>query len=121
MNSDFQRVLALPRWYGKNLDALVDCLCSEDVSVPDEGGGALVLSRFDAYASGSGAARLPTGKAEAEVVLAVLAKASRYFLLTGRRFLTLVQSDNPNIHFEGLDSVATIWNRREFINESRGV
>ena len=120
MHTDFQEILALPRWYGKNLDALYDCLCSEDVTVPDEGGTVFVLSRFDVYANSGGAARSSSGKSEAEVVLAILAKSTRYFLLTGKRFLTLVQSNNPHIRFEGIDCMAATWNQREFPAKSRG-
>ena len=50
MHAELQRVLSLPVWYDKNLNALNDCLRSEDIAVPDVGGVVLVLNRFDAFA-----------------------------------------------------------------------
>jgi hypothetical protein len=119
MHTDFQKALNLPAYYGRNLDALNDCL--SDLSVPDVGGVAFVLSRFDAYAKGPGAAPAGSGRPEAEVVLDLLARASRYHLLTGRRLLTLVQTDDPRIRFDGLACVFADWNQREWLNKNRGL
>jgi hypothetical protein len=93
MHNGFQQALSFPGYYGKNVSALADCL--RDVPVPDAGGTALVLNRFDAYAKGAGTARMHSGRTEAEVVLDILACTSRNFMLTGKRFLTLAQSDDP--------------------------
>ena len=119
MHADFERTLNFPSYYGSNLDALWDCL--QDLSVPQRGGTVIVLNRLDAFQKGLGAAVLPSGRAEGEIVLDILARTSRHFLLTGRRFLTLVQSDDPRLHVEGLAGVATIWNWRELQNENRGL
>lgn len=119
MHADFQRTLNFPGYYGRNLDALNDCL--GDLAVPDAGGTALALSRFDAYAKGPGAAPLASGRPEAEIVLDLLARASRFFLLTGRRLLTLVQTDDPRVWFESLGCVHADWNRREWLNKNRGL
>lgn len=119
MHTDFQQTLTFPSYYGKNLSALNDCL--SDLPVPDVGGIALVLSRFDAYANGPGTDPVASGRPEAEVVLDILARASRYFLLTGRRLLSLVQTDDPRIRFENLGCVSVIWNQREWLNKSRGL
>ena len=119
MHMDLQRTLNLPAYYGKNLDALNDCL--SDLPVPEVGGIALVLSRFDAYAKGPGAAHVGSRRPEAEVVLDLFARASRYHLLTGRRLLTLVQTDDPRIRFDGLACVFADWNRREWLNKNRGL
>ncbi len=119
MHTDFQRTLSFPAYYGRNLDALNDCL--SDLPVPDVGGIALVLSRFDAYTKGPGATTVGSDRPEAEVVLDLLARASRYYLLTGRRLLTLVQSDDPRIRFDGLACVFAGWNQREWLNKNRGL
>ena len=119
MHADLQRTLCFPSYYGHNLDALHDCL--EDLSVPERGGTVIVLNRFDSFNKGSGASLLPSGRHEAEIVLDIFARASRYFLLTGKRFLTLVQSDDPRIEFERLGGVAAIWNWREWLNKNRGL
>jgi hypothetical protein len=119
MHTDFERMLNFPAYYGRNLDALNDCL--SHLPVPDVGGIALVLNRFDAYAKGPGAAPAGSGRPEAEVVLDLLARASRYYLLTGRHLLTLVQTDDPHTRFDDLACVFADWNRREWLKKNRGL
>jgi hypothetical protein len=119
MHTAFQRTLSFPAYYGRNLDALGDCL--KDLSVPEMGGVALALSRFDSYAKGAGAARMHSSRPKAEVVLDVIARSSRYFLLTGRRLLALVQTDDPHLHFENLGGISPPWNQREWLNKDRGL
>jgi hypothetical protein len=119
MHADLHRKLSLPAYYGRNLDALNDCL--GDLSVPDSGGMALALTRFDAYAKGSGATLTASGRPEAEIVLDLLARASRHFLLTGRRFVTLVQTDDPRNRFDTLGCLSAHWNHREWLNKNRGL
>ncbi len=85
MHSDFQSTLSFPGYYGRNLDALWDCLSA--MSIPDEGGALLVLDGFNGYAKNCGAVPTHSGKPEAEVILDILASASRYFSLTGKRFI----------------------------------
>ena len=119
MHTDFQSALSLPDYYGRTLDALNDVL--DDIAVPDEGGMVVVFNRFDVYAKGAGAAATPRGPTEASVVLHIFARASRYFLLTGRRLLMLVQSDDPNIVFQNLAFSPVSWNRREFLSANRGI
>lgn len=112
MRADLERTLGLPSYSGHNLEALHDCL-EEEFLAPETGGAVVVFSRFDAFLKGEGGSVLPSGRTEAETVLDIFARASRYFLLNGRRFLTLVQSDDPNIHFDGLGEVSAVWNWRE--------
>lgn len=119
MHTDFQKTLSFPSYYGSNLDALHDCL--EDLAVPERGGTVMVLHRFAAFHKGRGAALLPSGRAEAGIVLDISAHASRYFLVTSRRFLTLVQSNDPRIQFDRLGDIAATWNRREWLNKNRGL
>jgi hypothetical protein len=83
-----------PEW-GHNADALDDCLT--DLPIRDDGGAVLVLNRFNVYASGSGSALMHSGRTEAEVVLDVMAGACRFFLVNGKRFMVLVQTENLDI------------------------
>lgn len=119
MHSELQRTLSFPPYYGRNLNALNDCLT--DLPVPDAGGTVLILRQFDVYMKGAGADPLASGRPEAEGVLDVLTGASRYFLLTARRFLILVQTDDAHTHFERLGCVAAQWNQREWLNKDRGL
>lgn len=109
MHDDLARELAFPDYYGRNLDALNDCL--RDLKMPREGGVALVLRRFDAFAL-----REPR---VAEAILDIAEHASRGYLVFGHRFVVLVQSDDPQITFGPLGAVSASWNRREWLTASR--
>lgn len=118
MHNDLKHTLKLPDYYGSNLQALQDCL--SDFKVPDAGGVALVLHRFDEFAKSAGAAIY--GGAEhnvAEFVLDVLADTARYLILTGSRFLTMVQSNDPQIRFERLGCISAVWNPKEWADNNR--
>jgi RNAse (barnase) inhibitor barstar len=104
-------LLGFPEYYGRNLDAFNDCL--SDLDVPQRGGLALVLHQFDAFA------RLDPYCAQA--VLDICAKSSRRFLLTGQRFVVLVQSDDPRIAFEPVGARVVAWNPQEWLNAKRGL
>src|SRR5688572_14562804 len=77
-------------YYGRNLDALNDCLC--DIEISEESGRALVFNRYDAFT-----VRFPR---LAWAILDIVEITSRRLLLFGRRLLVLVQSDDPAISFE---------------------
>lgn len=119
MHSVLKSTLSFPDYYGRNLDALDECLC-EDLPVPDEGGLLLVLHHYDQFQK---AIRIDSedGRSFAEIVLHVLAKAVRYHTLFGRRLLILVQSDDPRIRFDNLAPVSADWNPREWLNKNRGL
>lgn len=110
-HSDLMDVLPLPDYYGKNLDALNDCLIELDI--PEEGGCVLQFIRFDLFA-----ARMPN---IAQDTLDILETTSRRFLLLGRRFIGLVQSDNPRISFDPVGACAVSWNPKEWLSSKRGV
>ena len=42
-------------------------------------------------------------------------------LLTGKRLIILVQSDDPCMEFNQLGGVSAEWNRREWLNKDRGL
>src|SRR5262249_43533993 len=46
-HEDMKRVLQLPSYYGRNLNALDECI--HEVTIPDEGGMAIVLSEYDDF------------------------------------------------------------------------
>ncbi len=98
-----------PGYYGKNLDAFNDAL--SDIEIPEDSGRAIVLLRYDAFAQ-----RDPE---IAHDILDIIARNSRDFLLTGRRFITLVQSDDPWILFEPVGASTVGWNGAESPNKTR--
>jgi RNAse (barnase) inhibitor barstar len=110
-HADMAARLAFPDYYGRNLNAFNDCM--SDIEVPEYGGRAIVLRRFDLFAKSE--------PAVAQNVLDIMASTSWYLLLFGRRLLTIVQSDDPRISFEGVGAHAVMWNPREWLNKNRGL
>lgn len=106
-----QRTLAFPDYYGKNLASWIDCIA--EVPVPDESGMVLVFRRYDAF--------FHAQPQLAQTILDSVETTSRRFLLTGRRLLALVQSDDPRIRFERVGAMPVTWNPREWLDSDRGV
>lgn len=110
-HAEARRALAFPSYYANNLASWVDCLA--ELAVPDDGGMAIVFRRFDGFA-----------KAQpqlAQTILDSIESTSRRFLLTGRRLMALVQSDDPRIRFERVGALPVTWNPREWTDADRGI
>ena len=110
-HDDAKRELALPDYYAGNLAAWIDCL--GDLEIPDEGGVAIQIRHFDAFA------RLEAQFAH--TILDSIESASRRFLIFGRRLVALVQSDDPRIRFERVGALPVNWNPREWLEADRGL
>jgi RNAse (barnase) inhibitor barstar len=108
-HEDVSRALDFPDYYGGNLAALNDCLA--EMNVPDEGGLALQLNRFDQFAH--------TFPELAWHVLDILEGNSRLHLLFGHRLIALVQSDDPRIQLEPVGARPIVWNWKEQVGRSR--
>ena|SRR5882762_5421297 len=119
MHDSLRDAFSFPEYYGKNLDAFRDCM--SDLDVPDEGGVVIVLMSYDEYASSLGYVSIFSGVSEAQIILDILVETSRYMLLTGKRLITLVQSNDPLIRFENLGGLTAQWNSREWLNKDRGL
>jgi hypothetical protein len=108
-HADAKRILGFPDHYTNNLAAWIDCL--PELPVPDESGMLLVLRRYDVFA-----------KAQpqlAQTILDSIESTSRRFLLTGRRLIALVQSDDPRIWFDRVGAMPVTWNPREWLDADR--
>ena len=112
MHDELEEALRFPAYYGRNFNALWDCL--QDIEVLDIGGLLIVLDGFGNFADG-------TNHDAAKTLVDIFVRASRYHALMGRRFITLVQSDNPHLRLDGLAAVDASWNRREWLNKDRGL
>ncbi|HEX3106682.1 MAG TPA: barstar family protein [Terriglobales bacterium] len=119
VHNDFKQVLQFPDYYGSNFDALSDCL--SDLQISSAGGAVFVFNRYDSYAKSVGAARSASGRTHAEIILDIIAEASRFFLLTRIRLLALVQSDDPRIQFERIGCTPVLWNPQEWRDKKRGL
>lgn len=115
MHNAFAAALGFPRHYGRNLDALNDCLSEvagyEYGSSRSATGLVLVIRRYDAFA----AARPDTAAA----VLDIVATTARAGLLIGHRILCLVQSDDPDITFPTVGATPVSWNDEERLTATR--
>ena len=110
-HDDVKRVFAFPSHYTSNLASLVDALA--ELEIPAGGAVAVQMRRYDRFA-----------KVEPHLawsVLDALETTSRRLLLTGRRLLTLVQSDDPRIKFERVGAMPVNWNPREWLESDRGI
>jgi len=110
-HAEAQRVLQFPPHYSRNLAGWVDCVA--ELEVPDEGGVALQFRRFDKFVSAE--------PQLAQTILDSIEVTSRKFLLTGRRLIALVQSDNPRIRFDRVGALPVTWNPREWTDADRGL
>lgn len=119
MHDSLDSAFIFPDYYGMNLDALDEVIT--EIDVPLIGGVVLVLLSFDQFANGPG--RLLEGSQyhPAEARLEILSRASHEFLLTGRRFFTLLQSSDPRLGFPKLGGRMPGWNWREWLNRDRGL
>ena len=110
-HEDVKRVFAFPSHYTNNLASLVDALA--ELEIPPGGAMAVQMRRYDRFV-----------KAESHLawsVLDALETTSRRLLLTGRRLLTLVQSDDPRIKFERVGAMPVNWNPGEWLESDRGI
>jgi RNAse (barnase) inhibitor barstar len=110
-HEDVKRVFAFPSHYTNNLASLVDALA--ELEIPPGGAVAVQMKRYDRFA-----------KIESHLawsVLDALETTSRRLLLTGRRLLTLVQSDDPRIKLERVGAMPVNRNPREWLESDRGL
>lgn len=96
---------------GSNLDGFNDYCWQLDV--PDEGGFALVLLQYHRVAAAD--------RKTAKSLLDILAGTAWDNLLFGRRFLCLVQSDDPRLNFGPVGGFDPTWNPCEWFNRDRGL
>jgi hypothetical protein len=108
-HADAQGALGFPDYYARNLASWIECIA--ELEVPDDGGTVVVIRRYEVFA-----------KAQpllAQTILDSLESTSRRFLLTGRRLLALVQSNDPRIRFERVGALPVTWNPREWLDADR--
>ena len=110
-HADAKRALGFPAYYASNLASWIDCLA--ELPVPDDSGAAIVIRRYDTFAK--------VQPHLAQTILDSIESTSRRFLLTGRRLLALIQSDDPRIRFERVGAVPVTWNAREWTDADRGM
>ena len=109
------RALNFPSYYGRNLDALNDCM--RDVVTHEYGwdrdttGLVLAFTGYDKLAAADPRC--------AHAVLDIVAGHSRGATLVGRRLICLVQSNDPGIRFDVVGATPVLWNDAEWMEKSR--
>lgn len=110
-HDDVNRQFKFPDYYGRNLDAFNDCL--SDIEISGESGMVIVFSKFDHF--------YRKFSNIAYSILNIIATNSRYFLLTGQKLITLVQSEDPRIEIAPVGACPVMWNQKEWLNKNRGL
>ncbi|MGH8828759.1 MAG: barstar family protein [Jiangellaceae bacterium] len=109
--------LGFPDYFGRNLDALNDCM--RDVAAGDYGwpreatGLVMVLKAFDKFSN--------VDRHTAQALLDIFAGQARAALLIGNRLICLVQSDDPRLSFEPVGAMPVLWNDAEWLDAKRGL
>ncbi|AUG80851.1 barnase inhibitor [Kitasatospora sp. MMS16-BH015] len=115
LHREFAAALDFPAYYGRNLDALNDCL--RDVlafdygASPEATGLVFAFHGYDHFTT--------TSPAAAHTLLDLLTAHSRTAALTGHRLLTLTQSDAPDLPLPPLGAVQPQWNDTEWLDAAR--
>jgi RNAse (barnase) inhibitor barstar len=116
MYDDVALALGFPDYFGRNLDALNDCM--SDVASGDYGwdagvntGVVIVLRAFDAFTA--------VDRRTAQKMLHIFADQARSAILIGHRIICLVQSDDPRLTFEPVGAMPVMWNDDEWSNSRR--
>ena len=109
VHQELKKGLEFPDYYGENLDAFNDCLGG--LNMTDQKGLVVVFRHFDKPVT--------TEKKWCEGLLDVISEQSRKWLLTNKRLIGLIQSDNPDLNFSKLGGLTPTWNRQEWLDESR--
>jgi RNAse (barnase) inhibitor barstar len=104
LHAALKRGLRLRDYTGANFDALDDSLA--DIDVPEHTGLMVALDHVD---------RSP----RSEVLLDVLAGASRWWLLFGRIFGVLARVDDPRYQAPAVGAMRPSWNGREWLDSDR--
>ena len=98
-------VLKFPDYYGRNMNALNDCLSDLVVAEP---GFLMVFRHYDSLSADF-----------AHATLDEFANASRLHMLFGRKLITLVQVNDPHYSQLPVGACSLIWNRREWLIRDR--
>ena len=115
MHQGIATALDFPDYYGRNLDALNDCLrdvVSGEYGIPaDATGFVLAFTHYDQFKR-----ECPR---EAQAVLDILADHGRRAAVFGQRVLCLVHTDDPDIAFEPVGATPVEWNHAEWLPARR--
>ena len=105
MHNELQAKFDFPCYYGKNLDALNDCLSELQIG---DAGHLVVFRNFDVV--------------EAYIafhVVDILAHNARDYMLIGKKLITLVQVNEPKFSMAPVGACSVLWNGAEWMDATR--
>jgi len=109
IHQNLKKELNFPDYYGENLNAFNDCL--SDMYNKKYRGLILVFRRYDNF--------VDEDNKTAEALIDIIARMSRYWLVTGQKLIGLIQSDNPDLYFPELGGNSPTWNSAEWFDADR--
>ncbi len=118
MYEDLASQLGFPDYFGRNLDALNDCMGdvvsgSYGWDAATDTGLVIALKAFDAFAE--------RDRRTAQIVLDIVATRARFAMLIGHRIICLAQSNDPQVAFEPVGAMPVVWNDAEWLDTERGL
>jgi RNAse (barnase) inhibitor barstar len=117
MHSDLADKFNFPDYYGRNLDALNDCLRDvavyENFAVKGATGLVVVFHHIDQF--------VQADRRAAENLLDILAATSEFGMQFGHRILCLAQTDDPRLSLGPVSIAAWQWNPEEWFDSKRGL
>ncbi|WP_214327498.1 barstar family protein [Nonomuraea sediminis] len=115
LHTAIAQALEFPNYYGRNLDALNDCLSDvtsfEYGARRDATGLVIVFTGYDKFA-----AHCPRA---AQITLTIIADQARSAALFGHRMCCLVQTDDPDTRFDPVGAMPVLWNDAEWLDSKR--
>ncbi len=105
MHEQLKQKLNFPDYYGKNFDALNDCLTYIQINAT---GQIVVFNHLDSI-------DIET----IQILLDVFADNSRRHILFGERLIVLAQVDNPNFKIAPVGATTVSWNKQEWLDSKR--
>jgi RNAse (barnase) inhibitor barstar len=106
LHTELQKKLNFPDYYGRNFNALNDCL-SSDIDITEKGL-VIVFRHLDKF-------NLKT----IHTLLDVFVTNARQHFIFGKKLLILVQVDNPDFIIEPVGAIGLYWNDKEWLNKNR--
>lgn len=108
--SDVHAGFEFPDYFGRNWDALNDCLTD---MVSENGKVLVVVRNFDHW--------YQEDVNSAKLFLDYMAFMTYQFLLVGKRWITLIQSNRPSFDVAEVGAQSVFWNEKEWMDQDRGL
>ncbi|MAX35830.1 barstar family protein [Gimesia sp.] len=108
--SDIHDGFEFPEYFGRNWDAFNDCISD---MVSENGKVLVVIKNFDRWHQ--------EDLSSAMLFLNYMVHQTYQFLLEGKRWITLIQSNTPSLDVSDAGAMPVYWNRKEWMNKDRGL